>query len=44
MGKKKTKDLYFAIRQEQAVLRYIETTSEGERNDIYNKILKEPFR
>lgn len=35
---------YFAEREEQAVLDYINSTSKEEKNRIYNQILIEPFR
>ena len=35
---------YFAEREEQAVIDYINSTSFEERNKIYNEILIEPFR
>ena len=35
---------YFAEREEQAVVDYINSTSFDERNRIYNEILIEPFR
>ncbi len=36
--------LYFAEREEQAVINYINSSSHEEKNKIYNKILIEPFR
>ena len=44
MGKKKVRDFYFAEREEQAVLNYGKTASADERNNLYNQVLKEPFR
>ena len=40
-GKKKP---YFAEREEQAVIDYINSDSVDEKNRIYNEILIEPFR
>jgi len=42
--KKKEKDYYFAEKEEQAVLDYIKSNSREEKNLIYNKVLKEPFK
>lgn len=44
MGKKKVRDFYFAEKEEQAVLNYGKTSSSNERNDIFNVVLREPFR
>ena len=35
---------YFAEREEQAVMDYINSDSVEEKNQIYNEILIEPFR
>jgi hypothetical protein len=35
---------YFAEKEEQAVIKYITTSSQDEKNRIYNEILIEPFR
>ena len=37
-------DYYFGEKEEQAVIDYINSTSEEEKNRIYNEILVEPFR
>ena len=44
--KKETKNNipYFAKREEQAVIDYINSNSSEEKNRIYNEILIEPFR
>ena len=42
--KKKVKEYYFADKQEQAVINYIISDSREERNRIYNRTLREPFR
>lgn len=46
MKKKKSdeKDYYFAEREEQAVIDYINSDSFEEKNRIYNEILLEPFK
>lgn len=44
MGKKTRGNLYFAEKEEQAVLDYIESTSAYEKNEIYNQYLKSPFQ
>lgn len=41
---KKSKKPYFAEKEEQAVIDYITSDSAEEKNNIYNKILIEPFR
>jgi hypothetical protein len=43
MPRKRTKKMYFGEEQEQAVLRYLESESEYERNKIFNEYLKEPL-
>lgn len=40
----KTDKPYFGEREERAVLEYIQSDSAEEKNDIYNEILKEPFK
>lgn len=40
----KSKQPYFADREEQAVIDYINSNSASEKNYIYNNILREPFR
>ena len=42
--KKKKNDLYFAEKEEQAVVDYINTTSYDEKHRIYNEILRKPFQ
>lgn len=42
--RKKKKNYYFAEKEEQAILDYINSNSREERDRIYNEILKEPFR
>ncbi len=44
MKEENINELYFAEREEKAVLDYINSTSSEERNKIYNEILIEPFR
>ena len=41
---KETSELYFAKKEEQAVIDYINSDSVEEKNRIYNEILIEPFR
>lgn len=43
MARRSTKKRYFAEREEQAVVDYINTDSSEERHRIYNDILREPF-
>ena len=42
-GRKRKNDLYFGPEQEKAVLKYLDTEDEKERNAIYNEWLKEPL-
>lgn len=42
-GRKRVNALYFGPEQEEAVLRFLETEDEYERNIIYNKWLREPL-
>lgn len=42
-GRKRTNDLYFGPEQEEAVVRFLESTDTIERNTIYNKWLREPL-
>lgn len=42
--KKKQKSYYFADKEEQAVIDYINSDSREERNRIYNSVLREPFK
>ena len=44
MRKNETREPYFAEREEQAVIDYINSDSLEEKNQIYNEILIEPFR
>ena len=44
MKEGKTNEPYFAEREEQAVVDYINSDSKEEKNRIYNEILLEPFR
>lgn len=44
MGKKRKTILYFAEKEEQAVIDYITTDSAEEKNRIYKEILLEPFK
>jgi len=44
MKQNETNEPYFAEREEQAVLEYINTNSKSEKDRIYNEILIEPFR
>ncbi len=43
MPRKRTQKIYFGEDQEKAVIRYIETESEEEKNKIFNEYLKEPL-
>lgn len=43
MPKKKTQKEYFGVEQEKAVVRYLESDDELERNKIFNEFLKEPL-
>lgn len=42
-GRKRKNDLYFGPEQEEAVLKYLDTENEKERNAIYNEWLREPL-
>ena len=42
-GRKRTSNLYFGPEQETAVLNYLNSEDELERNAIYNKWLREPL-
>ena len=35
---------YFAEKEEQAVIDYITSNSKNKKNQLYNEILREPFR
>jgi hypothetical protein len=43
MPRKPAKEPYWGINQEQAVVRYLESESEEEKNKIFNEYLKEPL-
>jgi hypothetical protein len=43
MPRKRAQRIYFGEEQEKAVIRYIETESEEEKNKIFNEYLKEPL-
>ena len=43
MPRKRTQKVYFGEDQEKAVVRYLESESEIEKNKIFNEYLKEPL-
>lgn len=43
MPRKRTQKIYFGEDQEQAVVRYLESQSEEEKNKIFNEYLREPL-
>jgi DNA-directed RNA polymerase specialized sigma subunit len=43
MPRKRTQKIYFGEEQEQAVVRYLESDSDLERNKIFNEYLKDPL-
>ena len=43
MPRKRTQKIYFGEEQEQAVVRYLESDSENERNKIFNEYLRDPL-
>jgi hypothetical protein len=43
MPRKRTQKIYFGEAQEQAVVRYLESESDDERNKIFNEYLREPL-
>jgi hypothetical protein len=43
MPRKRTQKIYFGEEQEQAVVRYLESENENEKNKIFNEYLKEPL-
>ena len=43
MPRKKTQKIYFGEDQEKAVVRYLSSESEDERNKIFNEYLREPL-
>ncbi len=43
MPRKRTQKIYFGEAQEEAVIRYLQSESENEKNKIFNEYLKEPL-
>ena len=43
MPRKRTQKIYFGEDQEKAVVKYLESTDEDERNKIFNEFLREPL-
>ena len=43
MPRKRTQKIYFGEEQEQAVVRYLQSDSDNEKNKIFNEYLKEPL-
>jgi len=43
MPRKRTQKIYFGEEQEQAVVRYLESENEDEKNKIFNEYLREPL-
>jgi hypothetical protein len=43
MPRKRTQKIYFGEEQEKAVVRYLESESEDEKNKIFNEYLREPL-
>jgi hypothetical protein len=43
MPRKRTQKIYFGEEQEEAVVRYLESENENEKNKIFNEYLKEPL-
>jgi hypothetical protein len=43
MPRKRTQKIYFGEEQEQAVVRYLQSDSENEKNKIFNEYLREPL-
>lgn len=43
MPRKRTQKMYFGEEQEQAVVRYLESENEDEKNKIFNEYLREPL-
>ena len=43
MPRKRTQKIYFGEDQEQAVVRYLESDSDIERNKIFNEYLRDPL-
>jgi hypothetical protein len=44
MPRKRTQKMYFGEEQEQAVVRYLESENEEEKNKIFNEYLREPLK
>lgn len=44
MPRKRTQKMYFGEEQEKAVVRYLESENEEEKNKIFNEYLREPLR
>jgi len=42
-GRKRTNDLYFGPREEEAIKKYLESETYEERNKIYNEVLRVPL-
>ena len=43
MPRKRTQKIYFGVEQEEAVIRYLQSESESDRNKIFNEYLKDPL-
>ena len=43
MPRPRTQKIYFGEDQEKAVVKYLESTDEDERNKIFNEFLREPL-
>ena len=44
MPRKRTQKMYFGEEQEQAVVRYLESEDDNEKNKIFNEYLREPLK
>jgi len=44
MPRKRTQKIYFGEEQEQAVVRYLESEDDDEKNKIFNEYLREPLK
>ena len=42
-GRKRTNDMYFGPNEEEAVIKFLESTDELERNVVFNEWLKAPL-
>jgi len=42
-GRKRTNEMYFGPDEEEAVIKFLESTDEIERNQIFNEWLKAPL-